>query len=102
MNKYKQQSIGRERAIELAKSEWWKERSFPQIAKFQFFTKELSMPFSVFHEALEKTLGRSVYTHEFAMNFDGLAMELLGERDAPTLQEIINLIPKDKRILVIL
>lgn len=96
--KYKRQSIGRDKAIALANSGWWEEKSPREIAKFQLFTDELSMPFGVFHEALETALGRPVWTHELALNFDGIAMELLGEKDAPTMEEIIDLIPEKKRI----
>lgn len=98
--KYKCQSIGKEKAIALANSKWWEGRTSREIAKFQLFTKELSMPFAVFHEALEKTLGRPIWSHELALNFDGIAMELLGAKDAPTMEEIIGLIPEEKRILV--
>lgn len=98
--KYKRQSIGREKAIELFHSKWWEGKSSRHLAKFQLFTDELSMPFEVFHKALEETLGRPVWTHELAMNFDGIAMEILGEKDAPTMEEIIGLIPEEKRILV--
>lgn len=98
--KYPRQSIGSEKAIALAKSGWWEGRTAREIAKFQLFTDELSMPFSVFHEALEKALGRPVFTHELVLNYDGLCMELLGEKDAPTLNEIIELIPAEKRIVI--
>ena len=98
--KYKSQSIGKEKAIALANSGWWEGRTPREIAKFQLFTDELSMPFEVFHESLEKALGRPVWTHELALNFDGIAMELLGEKDAPTMKEIIELIPDKKRILI--
>lgn len=98
--KYKRQSIGREKAIALAKSGWWHGKPDREVAKFQLFTDELAMDFGDFQMALERALGRPVWTHELAMNFDGIAMELLGEKDAPSMQEIINLIPEDKRILV--
>ncbi len=98
--KYKLQTIGKEKAIALANSGWWEGRTPREIAKFQLFTDELSMPFGVFHESLEKALGRQVWIHELDLNFDGIAMELLGEKDAPTMEEIIGLIPEEKRILV--
>lgn len=97
---YPQQSLGREAAIKIGESEWWKGRTFREIAKFQLFTKELCCPFEIFHEAIQKTLGRPVYTHEFGMDYDGIVQEFLGERDAPSLEEIINLIPEDKRIII--
>lgn len=82
-------------------SKWWEGRDPLEIAKIGMFTQELCLPFEVFHENMEKALGRPVWTHEFAMNFDGICQELLGERDAPTMEEIINLIPEEKRILVV-
>jgi len=94
------QSIGREKAIALAKTEWWKGKSFRRVAKFQLFTDELCCPFEVFHEAIEKALGRPVYTHEFGLSMESVRQEFLGERDAPTLQEILELIPEEKRIVI--
>lgn len=96
---YTQQSIGREAAIELAESKWWENVSPKYAVKFQLFTKELCMPFDVFHQKIEDVLGRSVYTHEFGMNFDGIIQEFLGESDAPTLKQIIELIPEDKTVI---
>lgn len=95
-----QQTIGREAAVELAKTEWWLDVEPRQIAKFQLFTAELCCPFAVFHKALETTLGRPVWTHELGLNYDGLVQEFLGERDAPTMQEILDLIPPEKRLVV--
>lgn len=94
------QSIGREKAVSLYNSGWWKGKDHREIAKFQLFTKEVSVPFDVFHEAMEKSLGRPVFTHEFGLNYDGLVLEFLGEKDPPTLQEILDLIPAEKRIVI--
>ena len=58
------------------------------------------MPFGVFHEAIEKTLERPVFTHEFGLNLDSLKMELMHGTTPPTLQEIMNLIPEEKRIII--
>lgn len=96
----KPRSIGRAAALALANSQWWEGKSPRDIAKFQLFTAELCMPFAVFHEALEKALNRPVWTHELAMGYDGLCLELIGEKDPPSMQEILDLIPEDKRIIV--
>jgi hypothetical protein len=100
MARYKQQSIGEEKALALYNSGWWEGKSSRELAKFQLFTEELSMPFQVFHKALEESLDRPVWTHELGSNFDGIVMEFLGEKDPPTMDEIFNLIPEEKRILV--
>jgi hypothetical protein len=92
-----QKSIGRPRARALFDSQWWLRQSAQQIAKFQLFTVELCLPFEIFHRALETTLGRPVWIHEFGLNTEALAEELLGERDAPSLEEILELIPAAKR-----
>ena len=93
--------MGKENAIKLAKLEWWKDKTAEEIALVQFFIAELCMPFSVFYEALEKTLKRPVYVHELS-NSDSIAAELLGNKPAPTMEDIISLIPEDKRIVLIL
>ena len=62
---------------------------------------ELCCPFDVFREAVEKSLGRPVFTHEFGLNYDGIVAEFLGEGEPPTLDEIIAMIPEDKRIVII-
>lgn len=90
----------KEKAIALAESKFWEGMTHRQIAEFQMCEEKLCMPFSVFHEAVEKTLGRPVYTHEFGLNFQGLKDELFNGKPAPTLEEIINLIPEEKRLIV--
>lgn len=73
----------KEQAIALAESGFWKTMTHREIATFQLFEPLLCMPFEVFHEAIEKTLGRPVWTHEFGLNWDGLKSELIGEKQAP-------------------
>lgn len=78
----------------------WKGWSHMQRASFQLIQNKLCMPFSTFHESVEKALGRPVWTHEFGLNRDGLVQELAGLVDAPTMEEIVALIPAEKLILV--
>ena len=92
--------LTKEQAIALADSEFWKPLSHMERAMFQLFEERLCMPFDVFQEAVEKTLQRPVFTHEFGLNLDGLKRELLGEKQPPTLDEILALIPEDKRLLI--
>lgn len=93
-------SIGKEAAIALAETGWWKSRTHREIARKQLFTTELVCDFSVFHEAVEKALGRPVFTHEFSVNLDGIRDEFLVNGTAPVMDEIIEMIPEDKRLLV--
>jgi hypothetical protein len=92
----------KEQAIALFESGWWKELTLRQRAEFQLIEDLLCMPFEVFHEAVEKTLGRPVYTHEFGLARKELISELLGDRQAPTLKEMMQLIPADKAILLLI
>ena len=96
----KQKSIGREAALALVDKKWWEGKSFREIAEFQMSTAELCMPFDKFQEAVEKTLGRPVFTHEFGMNVEGLWKELFENGEAPSFEEILNMIPEEKRIVV--
>ena len=93
-------SIGKELAIAYSDTEWWKDKSYRQIAEFQLFTAELCCPFDVFHEAVEKSLNRPVFTHEFALNYGGICKEFLGEKEPPTMNEILSLIPQEKLIVI--
>lgn len=89
-------------AISLYESRFWESLSFRDRAKFQLFEERLCMPFDVFHEAIQKSLGRPVYTHEFtSSNQARLQREFLGEEFAPTLDDIIALLPADKRIVIV-
>lgn len=56
----------REEAQRLYVSNWWKGKSATEIAVTQLQLDRLIVPFSVFHEALEKACGHAVYTHEMA------------------------------------
>lgn len=94
-------SIGKEAAIELFNSNWWENKTSKEIVELQLFTNELCCPFDVFHAAVEECLDRPVWTHEFGFNYDGLIKEFLCEQEPPSMQEIIEMIPEEKRILVV-
>jgi hypothetical protein len=91
--------LTKEQAITMANSGAYKEMTSEQIVRFQLFQNRLCMPFEVFHKAIEEVLGRPVWTHEFAFH-KNIILEYLGEKPAPTFEEIINLIPKEKRIII--
>jgi len=88
-------------AIKFDERKAWEDLPDKELVGFQLFQKKLCMPFSVFHEAIEKVLDRPVYTHEFGLNYDGLVAEYLGKAPKPSLEEIINLIPEEKRIVIV-
>ena len=92
--------LTKEQAIAFCENRLYDGMTARQIAEFQMEQDRLCMPFDVFHKAITEALGRPVYTHEFGLNREGLLKELRGEKEPPTLEEIINLIPEDKRILI--
>ena len=93
------QQLTEEQAIAIHESKMWEKWSNEEIVRFQLFQERLCVPFGRFHEAVEKVLDRPVWTHEFAFK-QRLIDEYLGKRSKPTLEEIINLIPVDKRIII--
>ena len=88
-------------AIAFHDNKLYENMSAKERAQFQLAQDRLCMPFDVFHEAVEEALGRPVFTHEFALNRQGLIKELNGEQEAPTFEDIIKLIPEDKRVLIV-
>lgn len=92
------EQLTKEQAIAFAESNVWQTWTDEQIVQFQLFQTMLCMDFNRFHQAVEAVLQRPVFTHEFG--FNRITEEYLGTRDAPTFEEIINLIPADKRIVI--
>lgn len=92
--------LTREQAIAFHDSGAWREMDDRQRAVFQMEQDKLCMPFSVFHESIEKALGRPVFTHEFGLNREGLRAELVGTAEAPSFAEIIEMLPADRTIVV--
>lgn len=91
--------LTKEQAIAFCENKCYEGLTYRQIAEFQIEQDKLCMPFDVFHEAIEKTLGRPVFTHEFAF-CEELRKELFGEKEPPTFEEICALIPKEKLIVL--
>jgi hypothetical protein len=89
----------REYAIELCESKWWEDLGAEEIVKVQLFQERLCVPFDIFHEAVERVFGRPVWTHEFAF-VERPKEEYLGEREVPTFDEIVGLLPAEKTIVV--
>ena len=89
----------RDEALALYGLEWWVSASNEEIVGFQLYEPLLCMPFGKYHEAVEKVLGRSVWTHGFAF-IDGLKAEFEGKAEPRTMEQIIALLPSEKTIIV--
>lgn len=94
-----QTQFAKEEAIDFYNSNIWQDWGDKQIFEVAFFQKKLCVPFSKLHKATEAALNRKVYSHEFA-NPDNLAKEYFGTLPAPTLKQIIDLIPEEKRLII--
>lgn len=92
--------LTKDQALKFYDSKVWETWTDKQIVEFQLFQDKLCVPFSRFHKAMEKVLDRLVFTREFAFP-DLLKREFLGKKSAPTVQEIMELISKDKRIFIL-
>jgi len=90
----------KEQALDFAENRRWEGMNYNEIAAFQLEQNLLCMPWAVFHEAVEKALGRPVWTHEFGFNQEGLKQELAGACAAPSFADVLDMIPEDKQIIV--
>ena len=93
------EQLTKEQAILFSNFVEWKHWTSEEIVRFQLFQDKLCMDFLHFHKATEEVLERDVFVHEFS-NPDNLIKEYLGAKEPPTLDEIINLIPEDKRLII--
>jgi hypothetical protein len=90
-----------EQALGLYGARFWEGMSDRDVAMFQMHTERLCMPFDVLHGAVERTLGRPVFSHEFgSAGAEQIRAELDGTAPPPTFEEILNLIPAEKRVVI--
>ena len=92
-------AMTRAEAIALHESRFWEGMTARERAEFQLHEDRLCMPFDIFHQSVEEALGRPVWTHEFAQ-VELLRVELRGDAPAPTMEQIIDLIPAEKRSIL--
>lgn len=97
----KENEMTKEEAIEMFKSEWWKNKTPKEIVEFQLYEDRICIPFGDFHEAIEKVLGRSVWTHEFA-DIKCLQEEFEGKRTFEGPIESAKRIMPNKPIITII
>ncbi len=85
-------------AIDYARSGKWKELTDEQLFLLQMCQDKLCVDFGEFHRATEAVLDRPVWTHEFAS--PELLMQEFYGATPPTMEEIIDMIPKEKLIVI--
>lgn len=70
-------------------SKRWETMSHRDQATLQLLQQRLWMPFKVFHNAVEKTLGRALPATDLGLNRSRLIEELLEGRTAPALHHLL-------------
>lgn len=93
--------ISRETAIKIAESGLWEDWSDEEKVRFQLYQSRLAMPWGEFRGAVERVLGRDVWTHEYASgNVEALRAEYESKQPTPTFEDIVNLIPADNLVII--
>lgn len=87
----------------------WESRPHPasmtaveRMAEMEALGGPVEVPFSKMHARIEALVGRPVWTHEMGLNWDGLVREAAWNTDRPTMEEIVDLIPAEKRVVVVM
>ena len=62
-------------AMQKYDTRWWESSDPGEVAEYQLFEDILMTNFGLFHEGIEKLVGRPVFTHEFGLNVEGLRQE---------------------------
>ena len=88
-DQYPMEQMTDEQGSTFQHSKRWETMSHRDQATLQLLQQRLWMPFKVFHNAVEKTLGRTVPATELGLNRSGLIEELLEGRTTPALHDIL-------------
>jgi len=93
------EQVTRAQAVLIGDSKEWESWTDEEIVKFQLYQDRLCIPIERFHTAIEVVLKRQVFFHEFRCP-DQLRDEYLTLAPPPTFEEIINLISKEKLLVI--
>lgn len=83
--------LTKEEAISFAEKKLYEDWTSREIVVFQLSQKLMTMPYSVFHRALEDVLNRDIILEEH-LNSHDLLKEFLGEKEPPTSIELLGMI----------
>lgn len=93
------EDLAQETAVALYEASWWKSFGLQESAVLQLHQDRLCMPINKFKEALSFAFGRTIFSHELR-DPDRLKAELSSLKKAPTFQEVLDMIPLEKRVVV--
>jgi len=90
-----------EEAIKIGKSGIYKTWTHEEKVDTQLYNEYICMPVGDFLESLTVVFKRPVYDIELLDGGENLKAELEGRKSPPTIDEIVNMFPGDKIIVVI-
>lgn len=82
--------LTKDQSIRFHDSKLWESMSDHERAMFQMQQEHLCMPMSVFQNSLAAAIGRPVFTHELALDYDTLLALLKAEGPGPDVARIID------------
>ena len=90
--------LTQEQAIAFSNSCAWQQMTDTERALLQINQDRLCMPFDVFQESVENTVGRPVWTHEFGIReaVEQLRIEIESKAGPSMMEHIIGLLPSNK------
>ena len=82
------------------KQRLWESMSWEELAKFQVTQETLCVPFDLYRNAAERTLGRPLFNLQLANGRERVKSELFGGTPPESLREVIDIIPLHKRMVL--
>lgn len=92
--------MSKETAVAIHDSGAWRKLGIVERAKLQLQQPRLCMPFSEFHKAVEQSIGRPVWTHEF-IEPKSLLAEIEPCNKRATLADVLGKLPTDKTVVCV-
>jgi len=89
--------LTKKQAVEIADRELWKKWNDKELVRMQLFQKRLLVPLDQFQMAVQRCIGRPVWTHELGMESSlfRIQKDFLKEDLPPSEEEILKMIPED-------
>ena len=78
----------------------WESMTFEELAKFQVTQETLCVPFGVYRNAAERTLGRPLLNLQLVTGRERVKGELFGGTPPESVREVIDIIPLHKRMIL--
>ena len=94
-------SIGRDNAVKMFQREWWVGKRYKDIALIGLSLRELTLPLTILHLAVENSLGKVINPKQIEENAETILASLLHGMPPLTLKQIHDIAFSGKRNEVI-